>query len=70
MECAEEAAEAVRALPVFWSNFGEQNCWLGGNGLAGGFLCFWEVWKRDECAVVDDFEGRARQRQLEPGEKY
>jgi hypothetical protein len=42
MECAEEAANAVRAMPVFLSNFGGQNCWCWCDCLAVVGGCFWE----------------------------
>lgn len=42
-ECAEEAAQAVRAMPVFLSNFGGQNCWCWGDCLAVGGRRFCEV---------------------------
>ncbi len=43
MECAEEAAKAVRAMPVFFPRFGGQNCWYWGDCLEVGGRRFCEV---------------------------
>jgi hypothetical protein len=60
-ECAEEAAQAVRAMPVFLSNFGGQNCWCWGDCLAVGGRRFYEVWcECERIAVVGDFWGQGR----------
>jgi len=57
MECAEaEAAQAVRAMPVFWSDLGGQNCCRGRDGLTEEGGCLWDFGRESEkFAVVGDF---------------
>jgi hypothetical protein len=58
-ECAEVAAKAVRAMPVFLSNFLLQNCGRWSACLAVVRGCLWEQeGKCERFVVVGDFEGR------------